>query len=282
MPHNEAQAWWADVQHVRESIERRRAGLPESAAALSPPDEPRFSRRAADSLPVMDDLDWSSSLPARSRGRFDHADTGDRRRHADDWGGYDGAWEDSGRGREDSARADEYEDEPFDFDAERAALERDRSDRARSERDRTDREHRGRDRSDRDWSETGQSDRRQSDRRRGERDAASAWTQAHVEPAATAGGPAATALAPPPARRTVQITGRTVAAPALPRLVEVERRRPARRPAERVGPRPDRIALWAVLLGFFLILVAATSSNAATHPAGSVDRAAVALHAPAR
>ena len=95
--------------------------------------------------------------------------------------------------------------------------------------------------------------------------------------AATATAP----LAPPPARRTVQITGRTVSAPALPRLVEVERRRPARRPAERVGPRPDRVALWAVLLGFFLILVAATSSHAATHPAHA-SAAAVALHASPR
>src|SRR3954447_24680051 len=86
--------------------------------------------------------------------------------------------------------------------------------------------------------------------------------------AATPTSPAATtALGPPPARRTVQITGRTVAAPPLPRLVEVERRRPARRPVERVGRRPDRIAMWAVVLGFFLILVAATSSNAAV-PAG--------------
>ena len=50
-----------------------------------------------------------------------------------------------------------------------------------------------------------------------------------------------------------------------PRLVEIDRRRPARRAVERVGPRPDRIALWAVVLGFFLILVAVTStSHAAT------------------
>ena len=95
--------------------------------------------------------------------------------------------------------------------------------------------------------------------------------------AATATAP----LAPPPARRTVQITGRTVAAPSLPRLVEVERRRPARRPAERVGPRPDRVALWAVLLGFFLILVAATSSHAATH-AAHTSAPATALHAAPR
>jgi hypothetical protein len=74
-----------------------------------------------------------------------------------------------------------------------------------------------------------------------------------------------TPLAVPPRRRTVEITGHPGAGPALPRLVEIDRRRPARRPVERVGPRPDRIALWAVVLGFFLILVAVTStSHAAT------------------
>jgi hypothetical protein len=67
-------------------------------------------------------------------------------------------------------------------------------------------------------------------------------------------------------RRTVQITGRP-GARALPRLVEVERRRPARRPAERVGARPERLALWAVVLCLFLILVAATSASHAAAPA---------------
>jgi hypothetical protein len=72
-------------------------------------------------------------------------------------------------------------------------------------------------------------------------------------------------LSVPPRRRTVEITGHPVGGPTLPRLVEIDRRRPARRAVERVGPRPDRIALWAVVLGFFLILVAVTStSHAAT------------------
>src|SRR5512132_27868 len=53
-------------------------------------------------------------------------------------------------------------------------------------------------------------------------------------------------LAAPSRRRTVEITGRTVGAPSLPRLVQIDRRRPARRAAERVGARPDRLALWAV------------------------------------
>jgi hypothetical protein len=87
--------------------------------------------------------------------------------------------------------------------------------------------------------------------------------------------------APPARRRTVEITGRTVGAPSLPRLVEIDRRRPARRPVERVGPRPDRVAMLAVILGFFLILVAFTSaSHAATSaPARAATVPAAKAHA---
>ena len=59
-------------------------------------------------------------------------------------------------------------------------------------------------------------------------------------------------------RRTVQITGRPVSSL---RLVEVERRRPARTPMERLGPRPDRIAMWAVLLGILCCIVALTTAH---------------------
>ena len=93
--------------------------------------------------------------------------------------------------------------------------------------------------------------------------------------APTSAAPEAPAPLPAPSRRrTVEITGRTVGAPSLPRLVQIDRRRPARRAAERVGARPDRLALWAVLLGFFLIFVAVTStSHAATraHSAGAAS-----------
>jgi hypothetical protein len=87
-------------------------------------------------------------------------------------------------------------------------------------------------------------------------------------------------LTAPRRRRTVEITGRTVGAPTLPRLVEIDRRRPARRAAERVGARPDRLALWAVVLGFFLIFVAVTStSHAATRaPSASAAKARVVVH----
>jgi hypothetical protein len=98
---------------------------------------------------------------------------------------------------------------------------------------------------------------------------------ARAEHASAAHAPEAPApLAAPSRRRTVEITGRTVGAPALPRLVQIDRRRPARRAVERVGARPDRLALWAVVLGFFLIFVAVTStSHAATraHSAGAAS-----------
>jgi hypothetical protein len=84
---------------------------------------------------------------------------------------------------------------------------------------------------------------------------------------------APTPLSAPSRRRTVEITGRTVGAPALPRLVQIDRRRPARRPVERVGARPDRLALWAVILGFFLIFVAVTSTSHAATPAQSAGAA---------
>jgi len=60
-----------------------------------------------------------------------------------------------------------------------------------------------------------------------------------------------------PDRRTIEIRGRTVPAPSVPpRVVALDRRRPPRRAVERVGPHPDRMALWALLMGLLLILVA--------------------------
>jgi hypothetical protein len=39
------------------------------------------------------------------------------------------------------------------------------------------------------------------------------------------------------------------------------RRRPAPRPHERLGARPDRIAMWAFALGLLLILIAVLSAQ---------------------
>ncbi len=64
-----------------------------------------------------------------------------------------------------------------------------------------------------------------------------------------------------PGRRTVTIRGQ-----GAERYVPARsssRRRPERR-YERAGFRPDRTAMWAVLLGLMLILAAVTSAHAAT------------------
>jgi hypothetical protein len=78
---------------------------------------------------------------------------------------------------------------------------------------------------------------------------------------------------PPPRRpdsvvraapRTDSLTARPGALTArFPRMVEVKRRRPPRSSYERLGPRPDRIAMWALLMAVALVLVAAMSSHAA-------------------
>jgi len=53
-------------------------------------------------------------------------------------------------------------------------------------------------------------------------------------------------------RRTVKITGQPVPA-----------RRRSSPAAARIEARPDRIALWAVLLGLFLVFMAVATANAA-------------------
>jgi hypothetical protein len=199
MPQPETRAWWSDVQHVRDSIERKREREAHRALRLdaraaaravaerdAAPSEPGEIPSGAHDLLQGDDLEWATR-PGR---RFERG-ASDRR--------------------------------------ERSAPDR----RERSTPDRL--EH-------------------STPERRGRFARADHAPPAQPNP-----------LAPPPRRRTVEITGHPGAGPTLPRLVEIDRRRPARRAVERVGPRPDRIALWAVVLGFFLILVAVTStSHAAT------------------
>jgi hypothetical protein len=65
----------------------------------------------------------------------------------------------------------------------------------------------------------------------------------------------------PMPRRTVQIRGQVIPSVPARRLVEVQRRRAGRGPVDRMVARPDRIALWAVLFGLLLVVVAATSGH---------------------
>lgn len=73
--------------------------------------------------------------------------------------------------------------------------------------------------------------------------------------------PVATAT-PPRERRTVRITGHGAGTITPRALVETGNRRSgARSPAQRAARRPDHIALWAVFLGFALVLIALTSAG---------------------
>ena len=62
-----------------------------------------------------------------------------------------------------------------------------------------------------------------------------------------------------PGRRTVTIRGYG-AERNLP-WSDPAHRRPQRRPYERAGFRPDRVAMWAVLLGILLVVVAIASAH---------------------
>ena len=72
-------------------------------------------------------------------------------------------------------------------------------------------------------------------------------------------------------RRTVTIQGR-----GAERYRPSVDRRPAQRAHERSGFRPDRAAMWAVMLGVLMILAAATSSHAAVVRAARPQHARVA------
>jgi hypothetical protein len=211
MPQPETRAWWDDVQHLRDSIERKREDEARHGLRLDARSAARaVAERAAGEAALSDDdvpMQLDDDLVPRRGRRFERSAPERRGRFARP--------ERTGRSRE--VRAETRREQP-----------------ARAE-------------------DTHEAE------------------SAPLRP-----------LPAPRRRRTIEITGRTVGAPTLPRLVEIDRRRPARRPAERVGARPDRLALWAVVLGFFLIFVAVTStSHAATraHSAPSAVHRTVAHHA---
>jgi hypothetical protein len=84
-----------------------------------------------------------------------------------------------------------------------------------------------------------------------------------------------------PGRHTVTIRGQG-AERRVPRTgagTSGSERRRSPRAHERLGFRPDKVAMWAVLLGVMLVLAAATSSHAAIHvpPAAHSAHALAAL-----
>ena len=90
-----------------------------------------------------------------------------------------------------------------------------------------------------------------------------ATTEAVRGPRSAAGLAAPARWDVPAERRTVTIRGRGSERYVAPRPSSSRPRRPQRR-YERSGFRPDRTAMWAVLLGLMLILAAAASAHAAT------------------
>jgi hypothetical protein len=77
-----------------------------------------------------------------------------------------------------------------------------------------------------------------------------------ISPLEPAPEPAADFAEPPPeGRRTVVIRGRGAEPHWTPRV------RPPRTVGERIGPRPDRLAAWAVALGMLLILIAILTAH---------------------
>jgi len=61
-------------------------------------------------------------------------------------------------------------------------------------------------------------------------------------------------------RRRERVARRQLAAAQAAQRSGV-RRRPPRRPVERLGPRPDRIAGWAVAMGMLLVVLAILSAH---------------------
>src|SRR5581483_4153815 len=83
-----------------------------------------------------------------------------------------------------------------------------------------------------------------------------------------------------PGRQTITIRGRGSDRYAPSAWSDSSRRRPPRA-VVRARTRPDRIAMWAVLLGVMLVLAAATSSHAASRTSHAVGER-VALSAGSR
>ena len=245
MPHTEARPWWADVQHVREAIERRRGATDHAGGDVT---------AVRENTGPLSDAPVGDEAAAGSRRRWEHAEPRWERVESRSERFAEPRWQ-SRPGRFAEPRWERVESRAERFAPPRPEPEEPRWDRVAEPL--TDHRH------------VALTDHRHAADPRGDRGPAPAT---HTAPGAAS------------VRRTVRITGRPDDRGRAWRPMEIERRRPARRPAERIGHRPDRIAMWAVLLGFFLILVAAASSHAATpsaHRAPGASHTRTAAVAPA-
>jgi hypothetical protein len=70
---------------------------------------------------------------------------------------------------------------------------------------------------------------------------------------------------PRTSRRTVTVTGRpgdrAHLGPRSARVVDLDRRRRRRSSSQELGPRPDRVALWALFMALLLVVVTVLSSH---------------------
>jgi hypothetical protein len=209
MSQSEARAWWADVEHLRETIERRRALAPEPTA--DPGDE-LAARRGAALQPVA--VDAEPPAAADPRAAADSHDAG----------------ADTAADTAAAAAADAPDPAAHAAD-ELAAHRRVRAAARRAAFDR--------DAARRSTSGPTPADRRAA--------------MAALAPGAAGSG-----------RRTVQITGRAVMPPA-PRALQLPdptaRRQAPRMSSSAMTSSPDRIAMWAVVMAFLLIVVAAMSAH---------------------
>jgi hypothetical protein len=283
MPLQEAQAWWADVEHLREDLERRRARRegrsPQSLRVVQGGGQATSDRRRGPREPLRvapEPRERGEAVPA-PRGRIakalkappastrspgEHvphpsaAETGERRR------GEPGRFRPSAAD-EAQARA-QREPGPSLTEALRTRLEAGiaavREPLAtREQRLATARSGREARLSEPPLHQPPPADPVQDARaqaRRAAREVFGDWS-----------------IAEPPApgeRRTIQIRGRQDDPPRLAAQAggrpDAIVRRPVPSARDRIDHRPDRIAAWAVALGFLLVLMAAGTADAATLP----------------
>jgi len=218
-------AWWSEVEHLREGIERRRAQAtePKGFERVAGDQDGRFARRQRELTTERNQVDaelaeLASPAPRGRRPRtFEQPDAPQRTGRFD---------------REHVATAADLEDSDLAIELEPAPPAEPISPSALLALDVG-------------WQE---SVRRDDDEPRGE------FTELIIPGQGV------------PGRPTVQIRGRGAEGRIDAQLPDRQRRRPSRTVSERLGPRPDRVALWALLLAVVLIITAVATADASMLP----------------